>query len=63
VGDPIRLLGVSLNNLCEDNFKQISIFDMDEACDEKQRSIDKTMDSLRRKYGESIVMKSVHLKK
>ena len=28
-GEPIRLLGVSLNNLCEDNFKQLSIFDID----------------------------------
>ena len=28
-GEPIRLLGVSLNNLCEDNFKQISIFDIE----------------------------------
>ena len=62
-GEPIRLLGVSLNNLCEDNFKQISIFDIDNTHDEKQRSIDKTIDSLRNKYGETIVMKSVFLKK
>ncbi|MCB2296962.1 DNA polymerase Y family protein [Clostridium tagluense] len=62
-GEPIRLLGVSLNNLCKDNFKQTSIFDTDNARDEKQRSIDKTMDSLRHKYGETIVMKSVFLKK
>ncbi|MGH4124194.1 MAG: Y-family DNA polymerase [Clostridium sp.] len=62
-GEPIRLLGVSLNNLCEDNFKQTSIFDMGSVQDEKQRSIDKTMDSLREKYGETIVMKSVFLKK
>ncbi|MCB2289569.1 DNA polymerase IV [Clostridium sp. CS001] len=62
-GEPIRLLGVSLNNLCEDNFKQISIFDVDTARDKKQRAIDKTMDSLRGRYGEDIVMKSVFLKK
>lgn len=62
-GEPIRLLGVSLNNLCEDNFKQISIFDVDSARDKKQRAIDKTMDSLRGRYGEDIVMKSVFLKK
>ena len=61
--DPIRLLGVSLNNLCEDNFKQISIFDVESVHDEKQRAIDKTIDSLRRKYGEDSVMKSVFLKK
>lgn len=61
-GEPIRLLGVSLNNLCEDNFKQISIFDVDSIFDEKQRVIDKTMDSLRSKYGETIIMKSVLLK-
>jgi DNA polymerase-4 len=62
-GEPIRLLGVSLNNLCEDNFKQISIFDVDSTRDKKQRAIDKTMDSLRGRYGEDIVMKSVFLKK
>ena len=62
-GEPIRLLGVSLNNLCEDNFRQLSIFDIDNSRDEKQRSIDKTMDSLRHKYGENIVMRSIFLKK
>jgi len=62
-GEPIRLLGVSLNNLCGDNIKQLSIFDIDNSRDEKQRSIDKTMDSLREKYGDNIVMKSVFLKK
>jgi DNA polymerase-4 len=62
-GEPIRLLlGVSLNNLCEDNFKQISIFDVSNSHDEKQRVLDKTMDSLRLKYGETVVMKSVLLK-
>lgn len=62
-GEPIRLLGVSLNNLCLDNFKQISIFDMDINSQEKQRALDKTMDSLRGKYGKSIIMKSIFLKK
>jgi DNA polymerase-4 len=62
-GEPIRLLGVSLNNLCNGNFKQTSIFDMDSIHDEKKRAIDKTMDNLRRKYGVNIVMKSVFLKK
>ncbi|MGH4138934.1 DNA polymerase Y family protein [Clostridium sp.] len=62
-GEPIRLLGVSLTNLCEDNFKQLSIFDVGSAHDEKQRSIDKTIDSLRHRYGETSVVKSVLLKK
>lgn len=61
-GEPIRLLGVSLNNLCEDNFRQISIFDVSSACDEKKRALDKTIDSLRHKYGETSVIKSVLLK-
>ena len=61
-GEPIRLLGVSLNNLSEDNFKQISIFDIDNASDEKKRAIDQTIDSIRRKYGETAVVKSVFLK-
>jgi len=62
-GEPLRLLGVSLNNLCKDNFKQLSIFDVSSTSDEKQRIIDKTIDSLRQKYGETSVMKSVLLKK
>ena len=62
-GEPIRLLGVSLNNLCEDNFKQTSIFDVDSVRHKKQRALDKTMDSLRGRYGDDIVKKSVFLKK
>ena len=61
-GEPIRLLGVSLTNLCEDNFKQTSIFDIDSDTDEKKRAIDKTIDSLRQRYGETSVVKSVFLK-
>jgi len=61
-GEPIRLLGISLNNLCEDNFKQISIFDIDNTSDEKKRVIDRTIDSLRLKYGETAVIKSGLLK-
>jgi len=61
-GQPIRLLGVSLTNLCEDNFKQTSIFDVSSAHEEKKRALDKTIDGLRRKYGETSVMKSVMLK-
>jgi len=61
-GEPIRLLGVSLNNLCDDNFKQLSIFDIDNAGDERKRNLDKTIDNLRKKYGETSVMKSVLLK-
>ena len=61
-GEPIRLLGVSLNNLCEDNFKQISIFDIDSNREEKRRALDRTMDTLRRKYGETAVIKSTLLK-
>jgi len=60
-GEPIRLIGVSLNNLCEDNFKQLSIFDTDNAGGERKRNLDKTIDKLRRKYGETSVVKSVML--
>ena len=62
-GEPIRLLGVSLNNLAQDNFKQTSIFDIDSDDDKKKRAIDKTIDSLRERYGETSVLKSVFLKK
>jgi len=62
-GEPIRLLGVSLNNLAVDSFKQTSIFDIDSDGDKKERAIDKTIDSLRQRYGETIVTKSILVKK
>jgi len=61
-GEPIRLLGVSLTNLSANIFKQTSIFDIDIIADEKKRVLDKTIDSLRSKYGETSVIKSTMLK-
>ena len=47
--EPIRLLGVSLTHLVEEGYYQMSIFEC--ISDNKERSLDKAIDSLRKKYG------------
>lgn len=48
-GDPIRLLGVTLGDLSSSNSKQISLFDNENL--EKNRKLDKVIDSIKNKYG------------
>lgn len=48
-GDPIRLLGVILGDLSSSNSKQISLFDNENL--EKNRKLDKVIDSIKSKYG------------
>ena len=58
---PLRLLGVSLTDLTEGNETQLSLFDSDK--NEKDRMIDKTVDSIRNKFGkDSIVRGGVYKK-
>lgn len=51
--EPIRLLGIQLSGLCDSEIKQISLFE--NSSDEKNASLDKTMDLIRQKYGDSAV--------
>lgn len=51
--EPIRLLGVSLTQLVDEGTHQISFFDS--AQQEKERALDKTLDAIKNKYGESSV--------
>lgn len=55
--EPIRLLGVSLTQLADEGYYQMSIFEVAE--DDKQKSLDKTIDSLRKKYGHDIISNKV----
>lgn len=48
-GQYIRLIGISVSNLSEKNERQISLFDTEKT--EKQEKLDKTIDSLKEKYG------------
>ncbi|KHD34298.1 DNA polymerase IV [Clostridium acetobutylicum] len=59
--EPIRLLGVQLSGLCSGSSVQISMFD--EKTDTRNEILDKTLDSIRKKYGDNVIMRSVLLEK
>jgi DNA polymerase IV len=62
----VRLLGISLSGFAEDNnTEQISMFDLPEMnhSSHKEEKLEKTMDSLRNKYGVSKVKRAALLKK
>jgi len=52
---PLRLLGVSLTNITHDESVQLSIFPDEQK--EKDRKIDKTIDSIRSKFGSDTIMR------
>lgn len=51
--EPIRLIGIQLSGLCDSEVKQISLFE--NASDEKNASLDKAVDLIRQKYGDSAI--------
>lgn len=55
-GEPIRQLGIRLSCLTSNEFYQSSLFDNDKH--EKQRTLDKTIDYLRLKYGDNKIIRS-----
>ncbi|MCR3761750.1 DNA polymerase IV [Clostridium felsineum] len=59
--EPIRLLGVQLSGLCSSSNIQISMFD--EEINPKNEMLDKTLDAIRKKYGDNAVMRSVLMPK
>ena len=46
---PLRLIGVTLQNLTKEDFSQISIFD--DGKKEKERKLDMALDDIRSKFG------------
>ena len=52
--DPIRLIGVRLSNLTETKEEQITLFNM-ESQEEKDDTIQKTIDDINNKFGSSII--------
>ncbi len=52
--DPIRLIGIRLDNLTPDNNKQISLFD--EKKDENNDKIQEVLDNISDKYGDGIII-------
>lgn len=58
-GNPLRHIGVSVSELCTNEFSQVSLFDDIDM--EKNKAIDRTIDSLRMRFGTSAVYRSVFL--
>jgi DNA polymerase-4 len=58
-GEPIRHLGVSVSELCSNEFNQVSMFD-DKDID-KNKAIDTAIDKIRLKYGSNSIVKSIFL--
>ena len=58
-GEKIRQLGVRLTKLCSNEYYQQNLFDFENT--EKQRKLDKTLDTLRNKYGKECVIRSTFL--
>ena len=55
--EPVRLIGVRLNNLVDKCQHQVSLFE-DVVEHENSKELDKTVDKLKEKYGSSIVKKA-----
>lgn len=55
--EPIRLLGVNLSQLSQENICQLSMFE--EAKDDKTQLLDKALDDIRKKYGQKAVVRSI----
>ncbi len=53
---PIRLIGVRVDNLCEKDELQISLFDNKQ--EEKQNKIDNVLDNLKEKYGYNFIKRA-----
>lgn len=60
-GEPLRLIGVALTGLTEDDFEQISFFE-DPKKKEKSRKLDAALDAIRQKYGNDKITRASILK-
>lgn len=58
--EPIRLIGIRLDDLKEEKIYQTSLFDKEPETDEK---IDKVMDEINYKYGKNIIKRASNIKK
>ena len=56
-GEPVRLIGIRLDNLVVNNFHQVSLFEevTNKVDDEK---LEKLLDSLQKKYGKNVIDKA-----
>ncbi len=59
-GEPIRLIGIRVDNLCEESEKQISIFENNDT--KKQEKLDKVVDLIKDKYGYETITRAGDMK-
>ena len=59
-GEPIRLIGIRVDNLCEEDEKQISIFENNDT--KKQEKLDKVVDLIKDKYGYETITRAGDMK-
>lgn len=61
---PVRLLGISLNNVSTDEVEQLSIFNLNgsDDIDEKEEKLEKAFDSIRERFGSDKIKRAVILK-
>lgn len=57
-GEPVRHLGVRVSELCQNDFHQMTLFEKDY---EKQRAVDRAVDSIREKYGNGSLFRSTFI--
>lgn len=55
-GEPIRLIGLRLDNLTDSEEKQLSLFENKDS--EKQKKLDKIVDSINQKYGKNSITRA-----
>lgn len=58
-GSSLRHIGISVSELCTNEFSQVSLFD--DSNIEKNKAIDRTLDSLRMRFGTNAIYRSVFL--
>lgn len=58
--EPIRLIGIRVDNLCEEDEKQISIFENNDT--KKQEKLDKVVDLIKDKYGYETITRAGDMK-
>ena len=59
-GSPIRLLGVTANKVTDSRMRQMNLFDMD--THDKMKNLDKALDSIRNRYGDSAITRGSEMK-
>lgn len=58
-GEPIRQLGISISDLCTNEFYQVTLFEGENK--DKNKAIDKVVDNIRQRYGSTSIVRASFL--